>query len=170
MTPQEAENRITKLKQLINHHRYLYHVLDRQEISESALDSLKHELYKLEQLFPQFITSDSPTQRVGGEPLKEFKKVRHVSPMLSIEDVFSQQELQDWEDYLKKLEPGFTPAYFTELKIDGFAITLIYQKGLFFRGATRGNGLVGEDVTSNLRTIESIPLSLEIKKDSCSLE
>jgi DNA ligase (NAD+) len=165
MTPQEAKNRISKLKQLISHHRYLYHVLDRQEISEAALDSLKHELYKLEQAFPQFVAPDSPTQRVGGEPLEGFKKVRHDLPMLSIEDVFSQDELFDWEDYLKKLEPSFKPAYFAELKIDGFAIALIYQKGLLVRGATRGNGLVGEDVTSNLRTIESIPLSLEVKED-----
>lgn len=166
MTLQEAKNRIVKLKKLINYHRYLYHVLDRQEISDAALDSLKHELYKLERTFPQFITPDSPTQRVGGEPLKEFKKVRHTSPMLSIEDIFSQEELQDWENYIKKLEPDFKPAYFAELKIDGFAIALTYQKGFLVRGATRGNGLIGEDVTSNLKTIESIPLSLEIKNEN----
>ncbi len=170
MTLQEAENRIAKLKKLINHHRYLYHVLDRQEISDAALDSLKHELYGLEQSFPQFVTSDSPTQRVGGEPLKEFKKVRHDVGMLSIEDIFAEQELIDWENYLIKLEPDFKPAYFAEFKIDGFAMSLIYQKGLFVRGATRGNGLVGEDVTSNLRTIESIPLSLEVKKDCGNLD
>lgn len=88
MTKEEVKKRIEKLKAKINHHRYLYHVLDRQEISDAALDSLKHELYKLEQEYPEFITSDSPTQRVGGEALKEFKKVVHETPMLSIEDVF----------------------------------------------------------------------------------
>jgi DNA ligase (NAD+) len=166
MTKAEAKKRIEKLKKVINHHRYLYHVLDRQEISSSALDSLKHELYKLEQQFPEFITPGSPTQRVAGEPLKEFKKVKHKIPMLSIEDVFSEKELQDWEDYLKKLSPPAHFEYFSELKIDGFAVTLIYEAGLFTIGATRGNGRVGEDVTQNLKTIESIPLKLEIQDES----
>ena len=101
MTKQQAKQRIEKLKKLIDRHRYLYHVLDKQSISDAVFDSLKHELYKLEQQNPEFITSDSPTQRVGGEPLKEFKKVAHRVPMLSIEDVFSEKELQDWEEYLK---------------------------------------------------------------------
>jgi DNA ligase (NAD+) len=163
MTKGEAKKRIEKLKKVINHHRYLYHVLNKQEISDSALDSLKHELYKLEQQFPEFITPDSPTQRVAGQPLKEFKKVEHKIPMLSIEDIFSERELQDWEDYLKRLEPTAKFEYFAELKIDGFAITLIYQNGIFMTGATRGNGRVGEDVSQNLKTIESIPLKLEIR-------
>ena len=160
MTRDEAEKRIKKLKEVINHHRYLYHVLNKQEISDAALDSLKHELLKLEEQFPEFITPDSPTQRVGGEVLKEFKKVRHTVPMLSIEDIFLEEELHDWEDYIRRLEPDFQPEYFAELKIDGFAVNLIYAAGVFSIGATRGNGLIGEDVTQNLRTIESIPLKL----------
>ena len=162
MDKKEAQNRIEKLKELINQHRYLYHVKDRQEISDSALDSLKHELFQLEQQFPEFITKDSPTQRVGGKPLAGFKKIEHSALMLSMEDIFSEEELRDWEDYVKRLAPseveGFE--YFAELKIDGFAVNLIYENGIFVRGATRGNGRIGEDVTQNLKTIESIPLRL----------
>lgn len=165
MTREEAKKRIEKLREVINYHRYLYHVLDRQEISDGAWDSLKHELFKLEESFPDLISPDSPTQRVGGEPLKEFKKVRHSLPMLSIEDVFSEEELRDWESYILRLVPEKETEYFAELKIDGFAITLIYRKGLFMTGATRGNGVLGEDVTQNLKTIESIPLKLEIQEN-----
>lgn len=160
MTKNEAQERIEKLKEVINYHRYLYHVLDRQEISDAALDSLKHELYQLEGQYPDLITPDSPTQRVGGQPLKGFKKIEHSLPMLSIEDIFSEQELYDWQTYLKRLAPQETLEYFCELKIDGFAVTLIYENGIFKNGSTRGNGLVGEDVTQNLKTIESIPLKL----------
>jgi len=161
MTRQEAKQRIEKLKKVISHHRYLYHVLNRQEISDAALDSLKHELYQLEQKFPEFITPDSPTQRVAGKPLEGFVKVKHEVPMLSIEDVFSEKELLDWEDYLKRLQPSRHPfEYFAELKIDGFAVALIYEDGILKYGATRGDGKVGEDVTQNLKTIESIPLKL----------
>lgn len=160
MKQAEAKKRIEKLKKAINHHRYLYHVLDKQEISDAALDSLKHELYQLEQQYPEFLTADSPTQRVGGQPLKGFKKVEHRVPMLSIEDIFSEKELTDWENYLKRLAPGKKFSYFCEPKIDGFAVTLIYQDGILQAGATRGNGKVGEEVTQNLKTIESIPLKL----------
>ncbi len=166
ITKTEAKARIEKLKEVISHHRYLYHVLDKQEISDAVLDSLKHELYKLEQGFPEFITPDSPTQRVGGKPLAGFKKVGHRTPMLSMEDVFSAEELNDWEDYLKRLAPEQEFDYFAELKIDGFAISLIYEKGIFKSGSTRGDGKIGEDVTQNLKTIESIPLKLEIKKSN----
>jgi len=164
MNKQEVKQRIEKLRKTINYHRYLYHVLDKQEISPEALDSLKHELYQLEQKYPQFVSPDSPTQRIGGKPLEEFKKVKHLVSMLSIEDVFSEEELQDWEDYLKRLEPGARFDYFCELKVDGFAITLIYKNGLFIQGVTRGNGRVGEDVSQNLKTIESIPLGLHFHK------
>jgi DNA ligase (NAD+) len=162
MTKEEAKKRIEKLRKVINYHRYLYHVLDRQEISPDVLDSLKHELYKLEQQFPELITPDSPTQRIGGKPLDKFKKVTHLVPMLSLEDIFNEKELYEWEEYIKKLEPSAQFEYFCELKIDGFAITLIYENGLFVCGATRGDGKVGEDVTQNLRTIESIPLRLHV--------
>ncbi|MBU2579070.1 NAD-dependent DNA ligase LigA [Patescibacteria group bacterium] len=163
---QETKKRIEKLKQVINYHRYLYHVLDKQEISENVLDSLKHELFLCEQKYPEFITSDSPTQRVGGTPLPKFKKVFHQKPMLSIEDVFDEKELSDWEVFLKRLATGESFNYFGEMKIDGFAISLIYKNGIFFQGSTRGDGKIGEDVTQNLKTIESIPLRLEIHKKS----
>ncbi len=162
MTKAEAKKRIEKLKKVISRYRYLYHVLDRQEISDSALDSLKHELYLLEQKFPEFITVDSPTQRIGGKSLKKFKKVKHQIPMLSIEDIFSEKELINWQAYIKRLEPSAELEYFGELKIDGFAISLIYEKGIFIQGSTRGNGRIGEDITANLKTIESIPLRLHI--------
>lgn len=159
---EEIRKRIEKLRKVINYHRYLYHVLNKQEISPDALDSLKHELYKLEQRYPEFITPDSPTQRVAGKPLEGFKKVEHKVPMLSIEDVFSPEELYEWEEYLKRLEPQAKFDYFCELKIDGFGISLIYKNGIFVEGSTRGDGKIGEDVTQNLKTIESIPLRLEI--------
>lgn len=164
MEKEEAKKRIGKLKELINHHRFLYHVQDKQEIPDEAFDSLKHELYKLEQQFPEFITPDSPTQRVGGKPLEKFKKVKHGKPMLSLEDIFTEEELRDWENYLKRLEPSAELEYFAELKVDGFAVTLIYEKGMLLTGATRGDGRTGEDVTQNLKTIESIPLKLESGK------
>jgi len=163
MSKSGVKKRIEKLKKVISYHRYLYHVLNKQEISDAALDSLKRELYKLEQRYPEFITPDSPTQRVAGKPLKEFIKVKHEVPMLSMEDIFSEEELKDWEDYLKRLQPArYSFEYFAELKIDGFAITLIYENSTFKYGATRGDGKIGEDVTQNLKTIESIPLRLHI--------
>ncbi|OGZ24406.1 MAG: hypothetical protein A2896_01205 [Candidatus Nealsonbacteria bacterium RIFCSPLOWO2_01_FULL_43_32] len=168
MTKQQAKQRIEKLKKVINHHRYLYHVLDRQEISDAALDSLKHELYQLEQQYKELITQDSPTQRVGGKAQEGFQKVGHKIPMLSIEDIFSEQELTDWENYLKRLVPGERFEYFCEPKIDGFAVTLIYQNGIFKTGATRGSGTIGEDVTQNLKTIESIPLRLRVPPEGAT--
>ncbi|MFC1687772.1 NAD-dependent DNA ligase LigA [Patescibacteria group bacterium] len=164
MTKQEAEVRITKLRGEINHHRYAYHVLDNPEISDAALDSLKHELQKLEEKYPDLITPDSPTQRVGGEALGAFTKVRHAIPMLSLNDVFSQEEVQQWETRIRKITPADAQlSYFGELKMDGLAVTLKYEKGLFIQAATRGDGKVGEDVTQNCKTIEAIPLKLESK-------
>ena len=126
MNKQQAKKRIEKLRKVINHHRYLYHVLDKQEISDSASDSLKHELFQLEKEFPEFIIPDSPTQRVGGKPLDSFKKIKHFVPMLSIEDIFSDKELKSWEDYLKRLESLQEFYFFTELKIDGCGVSLFY--------------------------------------------
>jgi DNA ligase (NAD+) len=169
----KIEQRIKRLKKEINHHRYLYHVLDKQEISDAALDSLKHELFLLEQKYPEFLTSDSPSQRVGGKPLEKFKKIRHKFPMLSLNDVFNHEELENWKNRIQKLVftrqsfaeqnlsgQGQKLKYFTELKIDGFAVSLIYKDGIFFCGSTRGDGKIGEDVTQNLKTIKSIPLKL----------
>ncbi|MFH1820421.1 MAG: NAD-dependent DNA ligase LigA [Candidatus Nealsonbacteria bacterium] len=164
MTKAEAKKRIEKLRKVISHHRYLYHVLDKPEISDAALDSLKHELLRFEEQYSDLVTQDSPTQRVGGESLKGFEKARHKVLMLSIEDVFSKEELYDWEKYLKRLVPGKKFGYFCEPKIDGFAISLIYQDGVLKTGSTRGNGQIGENVTQNLKTIESIPLKLLLDK------
>lgn len=159
MNKQRAKIRIEKLKKEINHHRYLYHVLDKQEISDAALDSLKHELDKLERQFPDLITPDSPTQRVGGEPLDKFEKVQHSVPMLSLNDAFSFEEMQEWEDRIVKLIRK-KPTYYAELKVDGLALNLTYKGGFLIRAATRGDGKVGEDITVNAKTIEAIPLSL----------
>ena len=163
MAKKEIKERIEKLKKEINHHRYLYHVLDRQEISDSALDFLKHELFLLEQKYPKFITPDSPTQRIGGKPLKGFKKIRHIVSQWSFNDAFNEKEIRDFDQRMKK-ELGIKNIDYTvELKIDGIHIILTYEKGILKTGATRGDGKVGEDVTQNLKTIESIPLKL--KKD-----
>lgn len=160
MDKNEAKMRIEKLKKEVEHNRYLYHVLDKTEISDAALDSLKHELYKLEQQFPDFLTTDSPTQRVGGEPLSKFKKVKHEKPMLSMEDVFSFEELVDWHERNKKILPRLGEDFFAEIKMDGLAVSLVYENGLLVAGSTRGDGKTGEDVFHNLKTIEAIPLKL----------
>ncbi|MBU4421623.1 NAD-dependent DNA ligase LigA [Candidatus Parcubacteria bacterium] len=162
MTKTEIKNRIEALKKEINHHRYLYHVLDKPDISDAALDSLKHDLYRLEQENPEFLTPDSPTQRVGGEALGKFQKVHHQVPMLSIEDVFSFEELQEWEKRIKKLSSESIFDYYVEIKMDGLAVSLVYKNGALETGSTRGDGKIGEDVTQNLKTIEAIPLELNI--------
>ena len=159
MTKQEVSKRIEKLKREIEHHRYLYHVLDKEEISDAALDGLKHELYELEQRYPELITPDSPTQRVGGRPLDKFEKVHHSKPILSLEDVFNIEEAAKWTEKNQKIAAGQYD-YFCELKLDGLTVVLTYQDGVLVSGATRGDGVVGENVTQNLKTIESIPLKL----------
>jgi DNA ligase (NAD+) len=167
MNKTEIKSRIEKLKAEINHHRYLYHVMDKSEISDAALDSLKNELFKLEMEYPEFITPDSPTQRIGGEALDKFKKFEHSSLMYSLFDAFSAEDMREWEDRIsKKLEVrSKKPEYFCELKLDGLAMALRYEKRIFTVGATRGDGRVGEDVTHNLKTIESIPLKLQEVKE-----
>lgn len=164
MTKQEAKERIEKLKKLVDKYRYAYHVLNKSEISDEALDSLKHELKKLEDEFPELITSDSPTQRVSGKPLKEFKKIKHQVKMLSLEDVFSEKEFSEWVERIRKLEPSADLEFYSELKFDGLALSLVYEDGVLNYAATRGDGQVGEDVTQNVRTMESVPLSISEKK------
>ncbi len=156
----KTEQRIKKLRELINHHRYLYHVLDKQEISEDALDSLKKELYDLETEYPHLVTPDSPTQRVAGEPLSEFAKIKHYRNMLSFQDAFSEQDMYDFEKRIKRIIGDIDIDYFTELKVDGLAIELIYTEDVLESGSTRGDGIVGEDFTQNIKTIEAIPLKL----------
>ncbi len=168
MEKEEIKKRLKKLKEVINHHRYLYHVLDKQEISDAALDSLKKELFNLEQQFPDLITPDSPTQRVGGKPIKEFKKVKHSERMLSFNDAFSKDDMNDWLERISKLlteKEKKEIDFYCELKIDGLAIELIYENGLLKIGSTRGDGNVGEDITQNLKTIEAIPLKIDEKKN-----
>ncbi len=175
MSKRDAEARIKKLRSEINKYRYAYHVLNRSLISDEALDSLKKELFDLEAAFPDLVTPDSPTQRVAGVPLKEFKKVRHEwrgkeARMISLNDAFSEEDMKDWysrlENYLdlsflKPKTQNLKPGFYCDLKMDGLAIELIYKNGVLERAATRGDGLIGEDVTSNVRTIDAIPLKLE---------
>lgn len=172
MTKADAKKRIEKLRVEIDHHRYLYHALDRQEISDAALDSLKHELEMLEAQFPELITPNSPTQRVGGRALGKFEKIRHGVPMLSLTDAFSPEEMKEWEERnAKLLSPIMRPLlgdYYVELKIDGLAISLVYKNGFFVEGSTRGDGKIGENVTQNLKTVEAIPLKLGEKQDVIS--
>lgn len=164
MNKQDASKRIKLLRKEIDHHRYQYHVLDKQEISDAALDSLKHELSQLEEQFPELITSDSPTQRVAGQALDKFQKIKHTHRMLSLQDVFDFEEMQAWEKRIERVmtqnEKELQKEYFCELKIDGLAISLIYENGLLQSAATRGDGFVGEDVTANIKTIGSIPLKI----------
>jgi DNA ligase (NAD+) len=190
MIKSEAKTRAAKLRKEIDFHRYNYHVLDQETMSEAALDSLKNELFKLENEFPDLITPDSPTQRVAGAPLAKFKKAVHSLPMISLFDAFSEEDMRDWEErnrnYLKSRGSatgavhasnsvgamarsrnlvGATSLsrpdlYYAELKLDGLAINLKYEKGILVQGATRGDGRTGEEVTSNVKTINSIPLKL----------
>jgi DNA ligase (NAD+) len=161
----KAEARIIKLRQLINDYRYHYHALNESIMSEEAADSLKHELTQLETDYPELITIDSPTQRVAGEALPGFKQLEHSTRMLSLNDVFDQTEITAWQDRIKRLLPENSQLeYFVDIKMDGLAGALVYQDGVLQTGITRGNGLVGEDVTSNIRTIESVPLRLRSEK------
>jgi DNA ligase, NAD-dependent len=161
MTLLEAKNRIEKLKKEIDLHRYNYHVLDQETISPAALDSLKMELFRIENDYPELITPDSPTQRVAGEVNKSFKKVTHTRPMISLYDAFSENDMLEWENRNRRfLNKPLVDKYYCELKLDGLAVALSYKSGLLVTAATRGDGKVGEDVTNNVRTIASIPLRL----------
>ena len=166
-----AKARIEKLKELINEYRYHYHVLDESIMSEAAADSLKHELSQLEEQYPEFITPDSPTQRVAGKPLDKFQKVTHTSRMISLADVFSESEIRDWvaRNY-KLVDQGTEFIFFTDIKMDGLAMSLHYENGIFKQAVTRGDGLVGEDVTMNVKTIQNIPLKLNLDNPPEHLE
>ncbi len=160
--------RLEKLKETINHHRYLYHTKDTPEISDEAYDSLVHELEALEREYPELKTNDSPTERVGGEPLKEFVKVTHAVQQWSFDDVFNTATLEKWNEkvgnFIKKSGvEDESVEYCCELKIDGLKVILTYEDGVLVRGATRGDGTVGEDVTENIKTIKDIPLTLKKK-------
>lgn len=169
MDQEQAAQRIEKLRELINDYRYHYHVLDESIMSEAAADSLKHELSELEKQYPELITPDSPTQRVAGKPLDKFTKVTHKDRMISLADVFSEAEIRDWVKADEKLmlekrlnSDGRIHEYFTDIKMDGLACALHYDDGLLVQAVTRGDGLVGEDVTMNVRTIENVPLRIDL--------
>jgi DNA ligase (NAD+) len=160
VTQAEAAERIAKLREQINDYRYHYHVLDESTMSEAAADSLKHELSQLEQQFPDLITPDSPTQRVAGAPSNRFVAVPHQTPMLSLNDVFNRGEVEAWLARVAKQATSFNGELYAEIKMDGLAASLIYEDGVLLQGLTRGDGRTGEDVTTNLRTIEAVPLRL----------
>ena len=164
MKKAEAKKRITKLEDQIEELSYRYHVLNDPAVTDDVKDSLEKELRILEQQFPDLVNQNSPVNRVAGNPLEKFKKVKHAHRMLSLNDVVSFDELKSWEVRIKKLlDPKLEFSYFAELKLDGLAVSLIYEDGEFVRGATRGDGQIGEDITQNLRTIQSIPLRLRKK-------
>ena len=165
MTKEQAADRVGKLRELINDYRYQYHVLDKSIMSEAAADSLKHELTQLETEYPELITPDSPTQRVAGAPLAGFKQQEHSTRMLSLNDVFDTAEVEAWRERVIKLLPESAAIeYFADVKMDGLACALVYEDGILQLGITRGDGFVGEDVTANIRTIDSVPLRLRSDK------
>lgn len=156
----EAEKKITRLRETIEEHNYRYHALDDPLISDAEYDQLMRELQALEEAFPDLVTDDSPTQRVGAEPLAAFHKVEHRTPMLSLGNAFNEEELRDFDQRIKRATGVDRIAYMCELKIDGLAISLRYESGRLVLGATRGDGTTGEDITQNLKTIRAIPLKL----------
>ncbi|MGB4168582.1 MAG: NAD-dependent DNA ligase LigA, partial [Tepidanaerobacteraceae bacterium] len=160
----QVEGRIKELRELINHHNYLYYVLDNPQISDAEYDKLMRELIDLESQFPELVTPDSPTQRIGGEPLPAFERVTHREAMISLADAFNEGELRDFHRRVVAAV-GEQVEYVVELKIDGLAISLTYENGILVTAATRGDGTVGEDVTQNVKTIKSVPLRLNLPPD-----
>ncbi|MEI6864144.1 MAG: NAD-dependent DNA ligase LigA [Candidatus Adlerbacteria bacterium] len=161
MASKEVTERYEKLKTAINKYRRLFHVYDKEEISEAARDSLMRELVELEKEHPELVTPDSPSQRVAGAPLAAFKKIRHTTPQWSFNDAFTEEDIQAFDTRVKKIISDARVSYVCELKIDGLKVVLTYKQGKLVTAATRGDGTVGEDVTHNVRTIESVPLVLE---------
>ena len=160
----DVENKIEALREKIRHHEYLYYVVDDPEISDLEFDKLMQQLKDLEAQHPELIRADSPTQRVGGKPREGFVKVPHSSPMLSLDNTYSEKELRDWERRIHELSGRSEVDYVCELKLDGMSLALIYEDGKLVRGITRGDGSVGEDVTLNVRTVRSVPLSIPKEK------
>ena len=155
----EPKDRIKELTELLNAANYKYYVLDNPTMPDFEYDHLLRELEELEAVHPEFASADSPTRRVGGEALSQFEKVTHPVPLMSLQDVFSLEELNEFLEKIRSADP--TAAFSVEPKIDGLSVALEYENGRFVRGATRGDGNVGEDVTENLKTIHSIPMTIE---------
>ncbi|HZT71322.1 MAG TPA: NAD-dependent DNA ligase LigA [Terriglobia bacterium] len=160
----DIEKTIEKLRDEIRYHEYRYYVLNDPEISDAKFDELMRQLQELEQQHPELITPDSPTQRVGGKPAEEFAKVRHSAPMLSLDNTYSVDELRDFDRRVRELSGRERVAYVAELKLDGLSMALTYEEGVLMRGLTRGDGITGEDVTQNVKTIRSVPLKIDSKK------
>ena len=160
----KIEKKIEALREKIRHHEYLYYVLDNPELSDADFDKLMNELKRMEADHPELITPDSPTQRVGGKPREGFVKARHSSPKLSLDNAYSEEELRDWERRVHELSGRTDLEYMCELKLDGMSLALVYNDGHLERGITRGDGNIGEDVTLNVRTVRSIPLSVAKEK------
>ena len=160
----DVEKKIEALREKIRHHEYLYYVLDQPEISDAEFDRLMRELKDLEAKHPELLTPDSPTQRVGGKPREGFVKVPHSSPMLSLDNTYNEEELRSWERRVHELGGQKDVDYVCELKLDGMSLALIYEDGKLVRGITRGDGSLGEDVTLNVRTVRSVPLSISSEK------
>src|SRR5881392_476120 len=163
-TKQNVQGELESLREKIRHHEYRYYVLDDPEISDAEFDRLMNELKNLEAEHPDLITPDSPTQRVGGKPREGFVKARHSSPMLSLDNAYTEEELRNWERRVHELSGRKDVEYVCELKLDGMSLALRYENGQLARGITRGDGMTGEDVTSNVRTVRSIPLSISKEK------
>jgi DNA ligase (NAD+) len=159
-----VEKQIEELRETLRHHEYLYHVLDAPEVSDAQYDIWMRELRALEDAHPELITPDSPTQRVGGKPKEGFAKVAHSRPMLSLDNAYNEEELREWDRRVRELGGGEKIAYACELKLDGLSLALTYEASRLVRGVTRGDGVIGEDVTSNVRTIRSVPLSISGEK------
>jgi len=161
MTRADALQRLTELREAIHHHDYLYYAEARPEVSDAEYDALMRELRELEAAFPDLVAADSPTQRVAGQPVEAFRPVEHRAAMLSLDNAMSPDDLREFEARLKRALPGASLQYVCEPKIDGLGIALLYERGRLVRGATRGDGRTGEEVTANLRTIRSLPLTLK---------
>jgi len=160
----QAITRLSQLRRLLSKYSFQYHVKDNPSVSDAVYDGLMQELKKIEAAYPDLITDDSPSQRVGGEPLTQFEKVKHLSPMLSLEDVFSRQDVEAWINRTQKLIPSSSSPFFVDIKMDGLACALIYEDGKLIKAVTRGDGYIGEDVTLNVRTIRNVPLQLRETK------
>ena len=161
MSPTDAQLRIQELTELVNHHNHLYYNQNKSEISDFEFDQLLRALQDLENQFPHLKLPDSPTQRVGGTITKEFENVTHEYPMLSLGNTYSQEELEDFDGRVAKGLPGEAYEYFCELKFDGVSISLIYEKGILLKGITRGDGVRGDNVIANVKTIRSLPLKIK---------
>src|SRR5215468_3496781 len=161
---QNVQETVESLREEIRNHEYRYYVLDDPEISDAEFDRLMNELKKLEAGHPGLITPESPTQRVGGKPREGFVKVQHSIPMLSLDNAYNEAELRNWERRVHELARRKDIEYVCELKLDGMSLALRYEDGKLVRGITRGDGTTGEDVTANVRTVRSIPLSISPEK------